>query len=285
MTLCFGRTRAREGGRGTHPELRRDPSTATAIEGTGEGGSSKGREIRERYITSTTLLELAVLSLPSQTIPNHTLHNTLSNPHYTPMQGLFNKVQEKAAASGLMNRPDQTGVDSHHTGTTGTTSSTAAGTSPTTGKPGLSAQLGQLRSVHTSYLFHSILPGPVTDSRQSGADHSQNPQIAQLNHQLRTLQHHYATGSTGPALKGLQIGITAHKVRLVVFSSLVPARSKHSSLASITDSPPPLHFGMRNREWRWTMRLCPGIPPCWAKRWILGCLPCPLGMELGCRGM
>jgi hypothetical protein len=43
--------------------------------------------------------------------------------------------------------------------------------------------------------------------------YSQNPQIAQLNHQMRSFQHHYVTGSSSPVLKGLQIGITAHKAR------------------------------------------------------------------------
>jgi len=70
------------------------------------------------------------------------------------MQNLFNKVQEKAQASGLMkpqsndpahpygNVSDSTTTGAHHTsvGGSGQAGTTATGQT----KPGLSAQLGQL---------------------------------------------------------------------------------------------------------------------------------------------
>ena len=62
------------------------------------------------------------------------------------MQGLLSKVQEKAQASGLLSRQGdaQHPVEGHHAAGT---SPTATATGGTTGKPGLSAQLGQLRLV------------------------------------------------------------------------------------------------------------------------------------------
>ena len=80
---------------------------------------------------------------PTSTISLFTNTKPQTQPH---MQGLLSKVQEKAQASGLLNRQGdaQHPVEGHHaTGTSPTTNATGS----MTGKPGLSAQLGQLRLV------------------------------------------------------------------------------------------------------------------------------------------
>jgi hypothetical protein len=105
----------------------------------------------EGYITPThTQLRADITShryhpirLATRSLFTNTRPQTQTQSH---MQGLLSKVQEKAQASGLLNRQGdaQHPVEGHHAAGT---SPTATATGGTTGKPGLSAQLGQLRLV------------------------------------------------------------------------------------------------------------------------------------------
>jgi hypothetical protein len=129
--------------------------------GQGQGDSPRGSErhspcrVNQKvYITPTHTQLRANITSHASHRPHPTSYSnrslfTNTKPQTQPhMQGLLSKVQEKAQASGLLNRQGdaQHPVEGHHAA--GTSPTATAGTSSgTTGKPGLSAQLGQLRSV------------------------------------------------------------------------------------------------------------------------------------------